>query len=205
MQVIERLVGLSNLPEGNVLKPWRKTLYWSADILDFMSNLRLELPNISHKVAYLDMIEEWKNFETIPTSPRALFRGDTFEEFLRIAEADLTENHRWVPATLFFLMEWERILGGVQLRHSIDHPNLREFGGHIGYGIRPSERQKWYATEMLKLCLTEAQKLWLERVMIGCNDDNIGSKKTIEKNGGIFERYTEHDGKLSRVYWITLH
>lgn len=169
--------------------------------------LTLIFPNISHKSAYLDMLAEWKateEFRQWHVSPGALFRRETYEEFLKIAKDDLTENHRGVPATLFFVMDGERILGGIQIRHSIDSPNLREYGGHIGYGIRPSERRKGYATEMLRLALIEARKLWLDRVMLGCYDDNIGSYKTIEKNGWIFERYTEVEGKKSRVYWITL-
>lgn len=169
--------------------------------------LRLEFPNISHKSAYLDMLAEWKwstEFEQWHVSPGALFRGNSFEEFLQIAEDDITVNHRWVPATLFFLMDGEQILGGIQIRHSIDSPLLRESWWHIGYGIRPSERRKWYATEMLRLALIEAQKLGLDRVMLGCNDDNVGSIRTIEKNGGIFERYTEHEGKKARVYWVGL-
>lgn len=169
--------------------------------------LYLEFPNISHKSAYLDMLTEWKasgEFERWHVSPWALFHGNTFEEFLQITKDDLTENHRWVPATLFFLMNENRILWGIQIRHHIERPNLKEYGGHIGYGIRPSERKKWYATKMLRLALAEAQKLGLDQVMLGCYDDNIGSYKTIEKNGGIFERYTEYEGQKSRIYWITL-
>ncbi len=169
--------------------------------------LHLVFPNITHKFAYLEMLSEWKasgEFETWHVSPWALFRGEDFEEFLMLAHNDLTQNHRWVPATLFFLMDWEKILGWIQVRHSIDAPNLREYGGHIGYGIRPNERQKWYATEMLRLALVEAREIWLDRVMLGCFDDNIWSYKTIEKNGGIFERYTEYEWKKSRVYWINI-
>ncbi len=170
--------------------------------------LHLTFPNISHKSAYQDMLAEWKwsgEFEAGHVSPWALFRGGTYEEFLQLANDDLSENHREVPATLFFLMDGKIILGGIQIRHSIDHPNLREYGGHIGYGIRPSERRKGYATEMLRLALIEARKIWLDRVMLGCYDDNIGSIRTIEKNGGIFERYTNHEGKKSKVYWIDIN
>lgn len=165
--------------------------------------LHLEFPNISHKEEYLNMINEWKSHE-IPSSPWALFRGENFEEFLGIATNDLIENRLGVPATLFFLMDDSQILGAIQIRHHIEHPNLREFGGHIGYGIRPSERRKWYAKKMLELWLIEAQKLWIYRVLLGCYDDNIASAKTIESNGGIFERYNEHEGKKSRRYWIEL-
>ncbi len=181
---------------------WWCSIYETYEV----TMLQLAFPNTSHRSAYLDLLSEWREsgeFEWWHVSPGALFRGDTFEEFLQIAEDDLTdERNRWVPATLFFLMDGERILWAIQVRHHIDHPNLRESGGHIGYGIRPSERRKWYATKMLELWLQEARKLGLKKVMLGCNDDNIGSIKTIEKNGGIFERYTDHEWSLSRVYWI---
>ena len=166
----------------------------------------LTRPNSSHKESYEAMIQEWQKHEEIPTSPSALFRGKNFEEFLEFsdAEPECSEVGK-VPATLFFALDaWGKILGAIHIRHSIDTPFLRESGGHIGYGIVPTERRKWYATEMLRLALIEARKIWLDRVMLGCYDDNIGSIRTIENNGGIIERYTEHKGKKSRVYWITL-
>jgi predicted acetyltransferase len=169
--------------------------------------VRLEFPNSSHKSGYIDLLSRWKTsgeLDTWHVSPGALFRGENFEEFLQLAQNDLTENHRWVLATLFFLMDKDRILWAIQIRHSIDRPNLREYGGHIWYGICPDERRKWYATEMLKLALIEAKNIWLEKVMLWCFDDNIGSIRTIEKNGGVFERYTDYDGKKSRVYWINI-
>lgn len=165
----------------------------------------LEFPNISHKQSYLDMIQEWRNFETVPTSPSRLFAGKSFEDFLAIVQKDITENPHWVNSHLFFLIDKvSRILGAIQIRHTIDHPNLIEVGGHIGYGIRPSERGKWYATEMLRLVLQEAQKLGLEKVLITCDDDNIPSIKVIENNGGVFERFTEKNGNKMRRYWVTL-
>jgi predicted acetyltransferase len=70
--------------------------------------------------------------------------------------------------------------------------------------VRPSERGKWYATEMLKLGLIEAQKVWIEKLFISCDDDNIASAKVIEINGGILEKYMEKDGVKMRRYWINL-
>ncbi len=167
--------------------------------------LRLEFPNPSHKNEYISMIEEWKNHET-PTSPWALFRGEDFDEFLQITKEDMVSNRYWVPATLFVLVNPEnKIFWAIQIRHHIDHPNLIEIGGHIGYGIRPSERWKWYAKEMLKLALIESQKLSLDRVLITCDDENIPSYKVIEANWWIFERYGEReDGGRWRRYWIDL-
>ncbi len=163
---------------------------------------QLQFPNLSHKQSYLDMITEWRSFE-VPTSPGKLFAGESFEEFLSIIHKDVTDNPDGVNSHLFFLMENDRILWAIQIRHSIDHPRLIEVGWHIGYGIRPSERRKWYASEMLRLCMLEAEKLWLEKVLITCLDDNIASAKVIENNGGVFERYAYRDEVKYRRYWIT--
>jgi len=165
---------------------------------------QLEFPNLSHKQSYLEMISEWASIETVPTSPGRLFVGENFEDFLSIVENDITNNPDGVNSHLFFLVENERILWAIQIRHSIDHPRLIEVGWHIGYGIRPSERGKWYATEMLRLALLEAKKISLEKVLITCLDDNIASAKVIENNGGVFERLAERDEKKYRRYWITL-
>jgi len=168
--------------------------------------LRLVFPNTSHKEEYLSMIEEWKSHE-LPSSPGALFQWQTFEEFLQlIINAPKKGNRLWVPASLFFLINQEnRILWAIHIRHHINHPNLIETWWHIGYGIRPSERWKWYAKQMLKLALLESRKLWLEKVLITCDDDNIASSKVIESNGWIFERYTEIEWEKLRRYWIDLY
>lgn len=77
------------------------------------------------------MIGEWKKYEEIPTSPRRLFVGNTFEEFLEKITQDVTASERGVNATLFFLIKNQKILGAIQIRHHIDHPDLMEVGGHI--------------------------------------------------------------------------
>jgi len=177
--------------------------------------LRLEIPNTSHEKEYNEMIKEWWKFENIKeVSPWALFRWDNFQEFLEIAEKDITDNDRWVPATLFFLMEDQKILWAIQIRHHINHPNLRNTWWHIGYGIRPSARKKWYGKKQLSLWLWEAKNLWLSKVMISCLDWNEASTKIIEQNGGVFEKIkiiestsshrSVNRGKKLRVYWITL-
>ncbi len=165
--------------------------------------LRLEFPNISHKQQWEEVMTEWNEKES-QKNPWALFRGNTFEEFLELAINDLNDhNIHGVPATLIFLIDdSKRILWATQIRHHIDHPNLMEMWWHIGYGIRPSERRRWYAKEMPRLALIEARKLWLDTVLITCSDDNIGSYKTIEANGWVFERFAEKDWVKKRRYWI---
>ncbi|NUJ97377.1 GNAT family N-acetyltransferase [Candidatus Gracilibacteria bacterium] len=164
--------------------------------------LRLEFPNISHKDSYERLIKEWGKFEKTPSSPSKLFVGKDFEDFLERVISDITHNEKGVNSHLFFLIDDSEILGGIQIRHHINHPNLIELGGHIGYGIAPKYRKKGYATVMLQLGLEEAKKLGLKKVLLTCDIGNIGSNKVIQKNGGVFERKT-NDGAKNR-YWIEI-
>lgn len=92
-------------------------------------------------------------------------------------------------------------VGAVNIRHYLNE-GLRRTGGHIGDGIRPGERRKGYATAMLALALKECKKLGIDRVLVCCDKDNIGSAKAIVKNGGVLENEVEEDGHVVQRYWI---
>jgi predicted acetyltransferase len=78
-------------------------------------------------------------------------------------------------------------------------------GGHIGYGIRPSERRKGYANNILSAALEITKEWGLQKVLVVCDKGNIGSEKTIVKNGGILElEYIEENGNTIRRFWIEL-
>ena len=112
----------------------------------------------------------------------------------------------WVASSTFWLASSdERILGVVNLRHKLTD-KLRDFGGHIGYGVRPSERNKGYATRMLRLTLDKARALGIHRVLVTCDADNIASQRVILKNGGVLdsESYSEQAGRVTQRYWIDL-
>lgn len=100
--------------------------------------------------------------------------------------------------------EDNRIVGVIDLRHHINHPILGTWGGHIGYYVRPTERRKGYASEMLKLNLLNAKRLGLEKVLVTCGADNIGSEKTILANDGVFEKDIAVKERLMKRYWITI-
>ena len=113
----------------------------------------------------------------------------------------------WVVSSTFFGVRESdnKIVGIIDIRHSLNE-FLREYGGHIGFAVCPSERQKGYATQMLYLALDYCKTLGLQRVMIACYKDNAPSIKTITKCGGILER--EHlyvDGKPIMIFWIELY
>ncbi len=109
----------------------------------------------------------------------------------------------------FYLVEnnESKIVGAIGLRWK-EVPVLMEYGGFIGYSIRPTERGKGYATEMLKLGLRKFKEMdsKRERVLITCKDFNIPSKKVIEKNNGVYENsfYNEDDGFTYLRYWIKI-
>ena len=111
-----------------------------------------------------------------------------------------------VPDSVFFLLDIERniLLGAVNIRHCLND-YLLKYGGHIGDGIRPSERKKGYATELIRLSLDECKKLGIKKALIVCDKTNIASAKTIIKNGGILENeIVDNNGKILQRYWIEI-
>jgi len=109
-----------------------------------------------------------------------------------------------VPSHMFLALRQQdnKIVGIIDLRHHINHPILGTWGGHCGYTVRPAERRKGYAKEMLRLNLQKAKELGITRFLITCNVDNTASEKTILANGGIFEKIIDVDGSQMKRYWI---
>lgn len=126
-----------------------------------------------------------------------------------------SENYRYsidlpegfVPQITYWLVENDEFIGQIGLRPKIND-FLLNYGGHIGYFVKYSKWNKGYGTKMLNLVLNRAKKLGLKKVLITCNDDNYGSSKVIEKNGGQLENKVKNNinGKeiLTRRYWIEL-
>lgn len=112
-----------------------------------------------------------------------------------------------VPATEYLALdEHERLVGMTNLRHHLND-YLLTYGGHIGYSVRPSERQNGYATQMLRLTLEQARARGIGKVRICCDHYNVASAKTIRANGGVLEdeQFDPQDGTLTQRYWISNH
>lgn len=159
-----------------------------------------------YKKQLFEMMDEW--YETgEKIVPYAIRKNDyhNFEEYLE--KLEVKENEQGlVPDSTFFCLDMERniFVGAVNIRHYLNESLLLN-GGHIGDGVRPSERRKGIATKMIELALEECRKLGIKRVLMVCDKENIGSAKSIQNNGGILENEIEvEDGKIDQRYWIEL-
>lgn len=167
--------------------------------------LKLVKLNETYKAQLFDMLDEWHSTgETI--IPYAIRKTDyhNFEQYVTSLEVTDTSGGL-VPDSTYFCLDTERnrFVGAVNIRHYLNEPLLLN-GGHIGDGVRPSERRKGIATEMIALALKECRKLGIDRVLLVCNKDNIGSAKSIIRNGGVLENEINVNGKVQQRYWIHL-
>ncbi len=168
-------------------------------------NLKLVKASKEYEKQIKDMLDEWyASKEKI--IPYSIIKSDyhDFENYCK--NLDVKEaSDGFVPDSTFFCLDVDRniIVGAVNIRHYLNDYLLNK-GGHIGDGVRPSERRKGIATRMIALALDECKKLKIDKVLMVCNEDNIGSKKSIIKNGGVLENKVDIDGKTIERYWITI-
>ncbi|WP_106495269.1 GNAT family N-acetyltransferase [Lentibacillus sp. Marseille-P4043] len=164
--------------------------------------MRLERPALKWKEEHENYVREWGPSRMVPSS-FDLAKHETYEEYLQALAIREGGTDRWLPSTNYFLIDDnERIVGMVDIRHDLNE-FLRNVGGHIGYSTRPTERKKGYATLILAEALKKCKKLGIDRVLVTCDEDNIGSAKVIIDNGGIEdEGFVDDDGTVMRRFWI---
>lgn len=169
--------------------------------------MKLVLPSLKYKAEYLRALEDSKDekHETRLNSPRP---DQTFEDFVKMwSDQSKGKNLREgiVPATMYWLIDNGEVIGRVQIRHTLND-FLLNYGGHIGYYIKPSKRKMGYGKKILELALDEAKSLGISKVLLTCDDGNIGSQKIIESCGGVLENKVKQyeDKPLKRRYWINL-
>ncbi len=151
------------------------------------------------------MMDEWTaaGEKIVPwTIRRVDYRN--FEDYIMDFNRETHEpSVAGVMATTYFAFseEEDKIVGAVNIRHSLNDTLLRR-GGNIGDGVRPTERNKGYATEIISLALEICRSMQMEKVLMTCDKSNIGSAKSILKNGGHLENEQEENGVIEQRYWI---
>ena len=132
--------------------------------------------------------------------------GEPWAEYvarLRRQRCGLDVPDGWVPATFLVARVGAEIVGRISIRHELN-ADLRDWHGHIGYGVRPAHRRRGYATEMLLQGLVVIRAEGVDEVMVTCDDENVASALVIERAGGVLEDVrTDPDGVPTRRYWIS--
>lgn len=173
-----------------------------------MEKIKLILPNLNLK----NEIEKYKNEFILNGDSMDGCAGlgniESFEEWIQILKYNSnisTVREGFVPSSTYMAIRESdnRIVGMIDIRHFLND-YLEKFGGHIGYSVRKSERQKGYAKKMLELALEKCKELNINRVLLTCSKDNIPSMKTILSQGGILENEILEGERITCRYWIDL-
>ena len=181
---------------------------------NLMERFYLETPSLERKNEIIDYINEFVEYNSDINGSGSLdniLYGYTFEQSLdrclNMQYEEYAKNLGRCQSKTFLLIRKNdnKIIGTINVRWNLTE-KVKQFGGNIGYGIRPTERRKGYNKMNLYLGLIEAKKIGLDKVMLDCDVENLGSSKTMEALGGKLER-TEidpYDGILTSVYWINV-
>ena len=176
-----------------------------------MEKILLVIPNISYKEEAINFIEEFKEYNSSINGTGGLDRYlENYNNWLKKLDSDLDYGNiksSRVPANTYFAIKENstKIIGMINIRHKLNDYLLKK-GGHIGFGVRPKERRKGYATKILSLGLNRCKELSIQEILVTCDKDNIASAKTIQNNGGIMENeiFDKDTNKIIQRYWIKI-
>ncbi|MCL1877394.1 MAG: GNAT family N-acetyltransferase [Defluviitaleaceae bacterium] len=168
-----------------------------------MGDIELVFPTKFHEASVSEYLREHIDFgENSLHGDSYLDEAESYDEWLMNINKAL---HGEIPSVIFFAVRKidGKMLGTINVRHP--YKGYVQIHGHIGYGVRPSERGKGYATSMLKLALDYCKDIGLEKVLLTCDKSNVASAKTITKCLGVFESESlQPDGRTLQRYWINI-
>ena len=153
-----------------------------------MEKFYLEEVNLDRKDDIIDYVSEFKEYNSDIHGTGGFHH--ILEKEMSLHDTDYALSIGMCPGKTFLLIRENdnKIIGMINIRHHLNK-ELLEFGGHIGYSIRPTERRKGYAKLNLYLGLIKSlEEFGLDKVMVDCSATNVGSEKTIQALGGVFER-----------------
>ena len=167
----------------------------------------LVLPTMDLYETWAECVEEYEPGLThgsglwnLPENLQADVERDTCEALIALLRRLGRESPgTMVPSDYWWITDGDEVVGFLAIRHRLNDWLLNE-GGHIGYSVRPSRRRQGHASRALGLALKRSRELGIERALVTCDDDNVGSARTIESQGGVLEDVRG----VKRRYWIEL-
>lgn len=166
--------------------------------------MKLRKPTINDKDKLMDYIQEHHDNGERSISASNMLPMMEYEEWLEKLKKDETVGElEWGISETYILVNDNKVIGMLNIRYN-PSDDIAQLYGHIGYGVRPSERRKGMATYMLKEALIKCMEKGLTEVILGCYEDNIGSSKTIVNNGGYLDREDMMEDKVAQYYKIKL-
>ena len=166
--------------------------------------MKYRLPTLEDYEILKDyVIEHYSNHERSISASLGM-TNMKYEDWVNKVNRNSEEaTDEWGRYYLYLAFDDDRLIGLLNIRYDLSD-DLKELYGDIGYGVRPSERRKGYATQMLKDALEICKEKQMKEVIVGCYEKNYGSNRTIQKNGGVLYRTSETKKKLSDEWSITL-
>ena len=164
------------------------------------------LPQLGDQEILQEYVREHRQSgESSISASHALTSSDYAEWVERIQNNAIHGGEDWGRSLLYLCFDENRLVGLLSIRYELPE-ELTSQMGDIGYGVRPSERNKGYATAMLRHALNVCREKWMKRVVLGCYKDNVASVKVIRKCGGLLaeegDNYSE--GRVSQYFRIEL-
>lgn len=167
--------------------------------------MEIRLPELNDKNEIISYIEEHYAHHENNLSASTGLTSLAFEDWVKKVHNNVTIPDKvWGKSCTYLVFDDnKKLIGMLSIRHDLSDELVQKYG-HIGYGVRPSERRKGYANKILAYALKECKKLGLNTVILGCYKHNIGSARTILKNGGKLIREVDDIKQINNYYTINL-
>ncbi len=149
--------------------------------------------------------EHFEHNENSVSASLGLLASEYSEWVEKIHRNATLGDEAWGKSLLYLCLEGEKLVGLLSIRYSLPEALTKELGD-IGFGVRPTERRKGYATAMLRYALSVCKEKGMSQVLLGCYKDNAASRATILKNGGVLvdENCNYNEERISQYFAIQL-
>lgn len=167
--------------------------------------IALVRPSLAYFPSFLQFVEEMKRAKEVLWEGYVPLPFETEINFIdRLLSSETNPSVGSVRDSIYWGLSGKDVVGRISFRHELND-NLRVYGGHIGYEVRPSFRRKGVAKEMLRQMLEMPKVQGAGKILLTCDPANVGSNKTILANGGVLEKteWVERVKRLTNYYWIT--